>query len=72
MKNTGICPKCQSNEIVHIKDQKPVLDGDNNIQLGATIFSEVIIERLVCLGCGYLEHWIEHEQDLDKIRKKYS
>ena len=70
MKN-GTCPKCQGQDIAHIKDEKAALGGDNNIQLGATIMSVAKVMRLVCLTCGYMEWWVESEQDLDKIRKKY-
>ena len=71
MKNTGVCPKCQGNDIVHLKDENPGMGGDNNIQLGATIFSDAKVMRLVCLTCGYMEEWVESDKDLDKIRKKY-
>ena len=70
MKN-GTCPKCQSTDIAHIKDEVGIMGGDNNIQLGATVLSIAKVMRLVCLSCGYLEQWVESEHDLEKIRKKY-
>ena len=41
MKRTGICPKCQSTDLVRIEGNAGAYGSGNNIQLGMTIFSAV-------------------------------
>ena len=68
MKNTKICPKCQSNEIVRIDGYAGPYGSGNNVLTGATIFSAVDVNRYICCSCGYTEEWIDAD-DIDKIRK---
>ena len=69
MKNTKICPKCQSNDIVFVKGRDDGQGIGNNIQTG--IIGRVVVNRYVCCGCGYTEEWVDTE-DIPKIKKKYS
>ena len=66
MKNTHICPKCKSEDIVRV----PGADGVNNIQVGWSIFSAVMVHRYVCCECGFSEEWIDRD-DILKLKEKY-
>ena len=66
MKNTKLCPKCNSREIVRIDGNAGAYGSGNNIPLGATIFSAVKVNRYICCRCGYTEEWIDR-QDIEKI-----
>jgi ribosomal protein S27AE len=68
MKNTKICPKCQSSEIVRIDGYAGPYASGNNIMLGATVFSAVNVNRYICCSCGFTEEWIDRE-DIEKVAK---
>ena len=42
----------------------------NNIQVGWSNFSAVLVHRYVCCDCGYSEEWIDRE-DIPALKKKY-
>ena len=42
----------------------------NNIQVGWSNFSAVLVNRYVCCDCGYSEEWIDKE-DIAALKKKY-
>ncbi len=67
MKNSGICPKCGSNDIMRVDGHAGAYGSGNNIMLGMTIFSAVKVNRYICMNCGFTEEWIDRE-DLGKIR----
>lgn len=71
MKNTRICPKCNSTDIIRIGGKAGAYGVGNNIQVGITNFSAVLVNRYLCCNCGYSEEWIDKE-DLPKLKKKYS
>ncbi len=63
---SGICPKCSSSAIYgDIKNPHGIVVDRMKILPMNTIL-------LVCADCGYLEFYVENEQDLEKIRKKCS
>jgi predicted nucleic-acid-binding Zn-ribbon protein len=64
MKNTGKCPKCGSEEIL----VPPKMNESSYLQYG--LMSSVAITRLVCAQCGFVEHWIDDKEDLEKLQKK--
>ncbi len=70
MKNTNICTKCKSGEIIRIEGTSEAYGVGNNIKVGATIFSSVLVHRYLCCNCGYSEEWVNKE-DIPKIKKKY-
>ena len=71
MKNTHICPKCNSNDILIIPGKAGAYGVGNNIQAGLSNFSAVLVHRHLCCSCGYSEEWIDKE-DIPKLRKKFS
>lgn len=43
----------------------------NIIIVGKSLLSVVKVTRFVCENCGYSEEWIEREEDIQKLAKKY-
>jgi ribosomal protein S27AE len=66
MKNSNLCPKCKSGNIVRIDGYSGPYGTGNNVMTGSTIFSAVNVNRYICLECGYTEEWID-SGDLEKI-----
>lgn len=66
MKNSKICPKCNSSNIVRINGSSGAYGSGNNVMLGSTIFSAVNVNRYICCECGYAEEWIDKEE-LEKV-----
>ena len=70
MKNTHSCPKCNSTDIIKIEGKAGAYGVGNNIQVGLTNFSAVLVNRYLCCSCGYSEEWIDKD-DIPKLEKKY-
>ena len=70
MKHRKICPKCNSKEILMVPGKAGAYGSGNNIQMGMTIFSAVLVNRYVCCNCGYSEEWIDRE-DIATLKEKY-
>ena len=70
MKNNHTCPKCKGTDLILVKGNAGGYGSGNNIQIGFTNFSAILVHRFVCCGCGYTEEWINKE-DLSKLKKKY-
>ena len=70
MKNKNICPKCGSADIIAVPGRAGAYGAGNNIQVGLTVFSAVLVTRYVCCDCGYSEEWIEKE-DIPTLKKKF-
>ena len=71
MKNTKICPKCSGTDIIKIQGKVGPYGVGNNIQVGWTNLSAILVHRYLCCECGYSEEWIDKE-DAQKLKKKYS
>lgn len=70
MKNSKICPKCNSCNILRIEGRADAYGAGNNIPVGMTIFTYVKVDRYLCCECGYSEEWI-NKKDIPKLVKKY-
>lgn len=70
MKNTGKCPKCGGTDLILVPGTKGAYGAGNNIQLGMTIWSAVLVNRYVCANCGYSEEWID-QKDLEKLKERF-
>ena len=70
MKMKKICPKCGSTDIVVVPGKAGAYGVGNNIQVGLTNFSAVLVNRYVCCSCGYSEEWIKKE-DIPALKKKF-
>ncbi len=70
MKNSKICPKCSSSDIIRIPGKAGAYGVGNNIQTGLSNFSAVLVHRYVCCNCGVSEEWIDKE-DIARLKKKF-
>ena len=71
MKNTKLCPKCKSNDILRIPGYRGAYGSGNNINIGISVLSAVKVTRYLCCESGYSEEWIDNKEDIEKLRKKY-
>ena len=71
MKNTGICPKCDSINSVRIPGQTGAVGIGNNISIGSVIPTLVDVSRYLCSECGFVEEWIVDKEDIEKVVKKF-
>ena len=67
MKNTNICPKCKSTDVVRIPAHKST-STSNIIQLNKWGTQYAYFDRYVCNGCGFMEHYVDVE---DKSWQKW-
>lgn len=65
MKNTRVCPKCNHTDIIRVEGRAGAYGTGNNIQVGWSNFSAVLVPRYVCCNCGYSEEWIDIEDILE-------
>ena len=71
MRNSRVCAKCQSTDILCIPGDTRAYGAGNNILVGATIFSAVEVTRYLCASCGFSEEWVDSAEDIAKLKKKY-
>lgn len=70
MKQSRICPKCGSTDILLIPGKAGAYGVGNNVPVGATIFTYVPVDRYLCCSCGYSEEWIDRDS-IPRLKKKY-
>ena len=70
MKNTNVCPKCNSTDIIRVEGAVGAYGAGNNISIGLTTLSSVKVHRYMCCNCGFTEEWIDKE-DIAKVKKRY-
>lgn len=70
MKNKNACPKCGGTDILKVKGNCGAYGTGNNIPVGWSNFSAVLVHRYICCDCGYVEEWIDKE-DIPSLKKKY-
>jgi len=66
MKNSGVCSKCQSGNIV--KFEGVIGRPGEQVQIGFITTSAVPMHKYVCCNCGFVEEWIDNE-NLEKVEK---
>ena len=72
MKVSGKCPKCQSTNIIRIPAQpKRYMAGNNIYTTSITLLGKIPVIRYVCCNCGYVENWIDHQNELHKIKEHF-
>lgn len=67
MKDTKVCPKCGSSDIVRIDGHAGAYGSGNNILLGMSVFSAVNVNRYICCKCGFTEEWIDKD-DIETVK----
>ncbi|MDO4276461.1 MAG: hypothetical protein Q4D16_22585 [Eubacteriales bacterium] len=72
MKNTRICCKCGSSDIIRIPDNPSRHASGNNIYTSTfTLMKKIPVIRYVCCSCGYVENWVENKNELIEIKKVF-
>lgn len=56
MKNSHICPKCGSHDIIRIPDNGRCSSGNNIYTSTLTLLGKSPVIRYVCASCGYVEN----------------
>ncbi|MGH4049903.1 MAG: hypothetical protein ACREVX_00865 [Clostridium sp.] len=71
MKNTKPCSKCNSKNIIRIPGNIGSFGSGNNIIWGIFRRDGVKVTKYLCCECGYIEEWIDNEEDIEKLWKKF-
>lgn len=72
MKNSGKCPKCGAAEVVRVPDNPSRHASGNNIYTSSfTLMGKIPVIRYVCCRCGYVENWVEKEEQREEIRRAF-
>lgn len=74
IRDTGICPRCQSKEVYYNKNHRQISDRSS---LYAGNFSRFLIFSYACFDCGYIEEFIDendlkNEKTMRKARETWS
>ena len=73
MNISNICPKCASPEILKIPGNLGSYGSGNNIILSNTLIMKVVkVTRYLCTNCGFSEEWIDSQEDIVKLKNKFS
>jgi len=70
VKNTNLCPKCHSKNLIIIPGKHHGYGAGNIIMVGFTF--HIKVTRYLCEDCGYIEEWIEDKKDIQKLKDKYN
>lgn len=71
MKNSGRCPKCDKTDILRIEGEAGRFGQGNNIAVGWTALSSILVTRFLCTSCGFSEEWIESPSDIQTLVEKF-
>jgi len=71
MRNTHSCPKCPNTDIVRIPGNVGAYGSGNNITVGATRFSSVLVTRYLCASCGFSEEWVDDNTGLARVSEDH-
>ena len=72
MKNSKICPKCRSTDVIRVPGDARGYGAGNNIVVGRSILMKfVLVTRYLCGSCGFSEEWIDSPGDIAKVRERY-
>ena len=72
MKTTHTCPKCGGQDILRVPDNPGRYASGNNIYTSTfTLVGKIPVIRYVCLGCGYVENWVEQPEQRQQLRQVF-
>ena len=72
MKNTNVCPKCGSNDIVRVDGMSGTFSSKwYSIPMGMITANAIPVTRYVCINCGFIEDWVDIKEDREKIKERY-
>jgi len=68
----GKCPKCGGREVCRIPDvPRRHASGNNIYTTRLTLAGKVPVIRYVCLSCGYVENWVERQEEREELRRSF-
>lgn len=68
MKNRGVCRKCKSRDIIRVDSSE---GGSGVIFLSYGGLESIALTRFLCGSCGFTEEWLDNEEWLEKVKKRY-
>lgn len=71
MKNARRCPKCGCADIIRVPDNAHRYLANSICITKAAWVKRVPVARYVCCQCGYVEHWVEAQQDLEQLKRAF-
>lgn len=71
MKNTHICPKCGSRDIVRVPDSAHRYLANSICITKPVTVERIPVARYVCCGCGYVENWVEDRGELARVKRAF-
>nr|WP_326184895.1 hypothetical protein [uncultured Oscillibacter sp.] len=71
MKNTCVCPKCGSRDIVRVPDDAHRYLANSICITKLATVERVPVARYVCRGCGYVENWVETQGELERVKRAF-
>jgi predicted nucleic-acid-binding Zn-ribbon protein len=69
MKNSQLCPKCDSYDVIRINGGSAWTGYQNFIR--ASSIKMVHVTRYLCVTCGFSEEWVEDPKGIELLVKKY-
>ncbi len=71
MRTTGRCPKCGSSDLVRVPDDAHRYLANSICITKLVTVERVPVARYVCCGCGYVEDWVEHPQERNRLKQAF-
>ena len=73
VKKTGGCPKCDSQDILHVPGWRGGYGSGNYALVETRRFfpTWAKIARYICTQCGFCEEWVDVETELEKVKAHY-
>lgn len=71
MKNTKCCPKCSSNNIVRVPDNAHRYLANSIAITNVAWVRRIPVARYVCCDCGYVEEWVEAQNERNEIKREF-
>lgn len=71
MKNTGCCPKCRSQKVARVPDNAHRYLSNSICMTNIAWVKRIPVARYVCCDCGYVENWVEKQNEREEIRKTF-
>ena len=72
MKDSKMCPKCRSTDIIRLPGDVRGYGAGNNVVVGKWLSMKlVLVTRYLCGSCGFSEEWIDSPDDIAKIKERY-
>lgn len=65
---SGSCPKCKEQQVYY--QEKPLKNPRSVV--GISSFGQARLQTYICTSCGYVEEYIHDNDDMLRIREKWT